>query len=268
MALTDLTDTTWTLNSTLTSYAGGTYSIKTYNVNITTETPLSTYDGDADTFVMFAVGYDSGGETNNACLYTTSPASWNNQAILASGNDTKALPDTWNSYYAGTFTVTGGTDATNATLIAWMEDNCTQDVPPTPPTPPTPDVVVTYEDSNIVELFEAGIKTLKTAGKYLTDDVVLAYSGGSGGGGGGVETASVTLTAVANKIPSHIYYTDSNMTLQHVTTGEVRNTLMPVGSIIFCYGNAGPATSENAGIHTLYETTVVTTPYAAYDVTG
>lgn len=181
MALTDLTGTTWTLNDSLTSYAGGTYSIKWYNVSITTETPLPTYNGDADTFVIFAVGYDSGGEHNVTWLYTTSPASWDNSASLATGNDTKVLPDTWDSpHYDGTFTVTGGTDATNSTLIAWMEDNCTSTTPPTPPTPPTPDVVVTYEGANIVELSEAGTKTLKTAGKYMTDDVVVTYSGGSG----------------------------------------------------------------------------------------
>lgn len=38
MALTDLTNTTWVLNDTLSSYPGGTYTIKTYNISITTET--------------------------------------------------------------------------------------------------------------------------------------------------------------------------------------------------------------------------------------
>ena len=177
MALTDLTGTTWTLNSSLTSYADGWPSTKKYSVNITTAEQLPDAYGDYhDSFVTLSTGYDGGNEYNRVTFSTSSNGYPPTNA--ASGNDTKTLPDTWNSRYEGTFTVTGGTDATNSTLIAWMEDNCTQYVPPTPP---TPDVVVTYEDSNIVELFEAGTKTLKTAGKYLTDDVVLTYSGGGGG---------------------------------------------------------------------------------------
>lgn len=175
MALTDLTGTTWTLNSSLTSYADGWPSTKTYSVNITTAEQLpDTYGDYSDSFVNLSIGYDGGAEYNRVAFSTSS--SGYPPTIVASGNDTKTLPDTWRSgYYEGTFTVTGGTDATNSTLIAWMEDNCTQYVPP------TPDVVVTYEGANIVELFEAGTKILKTAGKYMTGDVVLTYSGGGGG---------------------------------------------------------------------------------------
>ena len=88
--------------------------------------------------------------------------------------------------------------------------------------------------------------------------------------GGGVEMATVTLTAVGDMMiaPAHIYYTDSNMTVNHVTTGEVRNTLMPVGSIIFCYGSTGPAMPENVGITALYELASARSLYAAYEVTG
>lgn len=194
MALTDLTGTTWTLNDALTSYAGGSHSVKTYNVNMTTDTALHTHDGDASTFVVFEVGYDSGGECNVALLYTSTTTSFSNRAMLATGHDTKSLPDTWASgKFSGTFTIIGGTDATNSDLIAWIEDNCTN------MTPPTPDVVVTYEGGNIVELSEAGTKTLKTAGMYLTDDIILAYSGGSGGGGGGTaKTVKVTLSNPKN----------------------------------------------------------------------
>ena len=94
----------------------------------------------------------------------------------------------------------------------------------------------------------------------------------AGSGGGGVEMATVTLISVGTMsfMPSHIYYTDSNMTVNHVTTGEVRNTLMPVGSIIFCYGNSGPAMldDENVGITALYEEASPKALYAAYEVTG
>lgn len=37
------------------------------------------------------------------------------------------------------------------------------------------DVEVTYNNNTIVELSESGIKTLKTAGKYCEDDIVLEY---------------------------------------------------------------------------------------------
>lgn len=219
MALTDLTGTTWTLNSSLTSYAGGTYRMKTYSVNIETETALPAYGGDVDTFIAIRIGYESGNEYNQIRVYTSLPESYGNYSSLATGNDTKTLPDTWNNRYEKTFTFTGGTDATNSTLIAWVEDNCTQYVPP------TPDVVMTYEGANIVELSEAGTKTLKTAGKYLTDDVVLAYSGGSGGGGGGVTTAHVTFDSVADSV----WWTDASMVLQNNATIDAE---LPIGTLI------------------------------------
>ena len=151
MALTDLTGTTWTLNDSLTSYAGGSYSTKTYSVNITTAEQLPDVLGDySDSFVHLETGYDGGGEYNRVCFSTSS--SGYPPTVVAYGNDTKTLPDTWNSRYEGTFTITGGTDATNSVLIAWLEENCTDS------TPATPDVVVTYEGANIVELSEAGTK--------------------------------------------------------------------------------------------------------------
>lgn len=179
MAITDLTGTTWTLNSSLMSYAGGSYSLKTYVVNITTDTPLPVYGGTSDAFAAIAIGYDNGGERNTVRLYKTYPIDSFDIAEIATGEDTKSLPDPWQSYYSGTFTFTGGTDATNSALIDWVEDNCTEVVQP------TIDVVVTYEGENIVELSDSGTKTLKTQGKYLTDDIMLEYVK-SGGGGGSV----------------------------------------------------------------------------------
>lgn len=237
MALTDLTGTTWTLNDTLTSYAGGSYSRKTYNVNITTDTALSTYDGDVSTFVVFEVGYDGGGERNVAWLYTSTSTSWENRATLATGNDTKSLPDTWSNKFSGAFTITGGTDATNSDLIAWIEDNCTST---TPPPPPTPDVVVTYEGGNIVELSEEGAKTLKTAGMYLTDDIVLTYSGGSGGGGGGVDTAHISFESAAD----HVWWTDASMTLQD---NAIIDDDLPIGTLIVTEASMAMPEAEPAG---------------------
>lgn len=88
--------------------------------------------------------------------------------------------------------------------------------------------------------------------------------------GGGVELASVSLYSIDTFMPSHIYYTDENMEVQHETSGVVENTLMPVGSIVFCYGNQGPNpfANSNVGITSLYSDASPKSLYAAYEVTG
>lgn len=180
MALTDLTNTTWVLNDTLSSYPGGTYNIKTYNINITTETPLP-YSGSSvdteDTFVAIMIGYDSGSEINKVVFLASLPQSYDNFVQMASGNDTKSLPDTWNTYKDTSFTITGGTDATNSTLIAWLEQNAAA--------PPVPDVVVTYNDNDIVTMTDSSVKTLATSGTYCTDDIKITFTKQSGGGSTG-----------------------------------------------------------------------------------
>lgn len=128
MSLSDLTGTSWVLNSSLTSYAGGTYTIKTYNVNITSAEAtygLNSVSEATDTFSSVSVGYNSGPESNQCSFVGTN----NRTYIWASGNDTKSLPDTWSAYLSIPFTIAGGTDATNANLIAWLESNATISVP-------------------------------------------------------------------------------------------------------------------------------------------
>ena len=264
MALSDLTGTTWRLNSELTSYAGGSYYIKTYAVNITTATSLMTIGGETTTsFVVIEIGYDSGGEKNVVWLYTSTPTSYTNRASLAEGNDTKSLPDGWSARYGTTFTITGGTDVTNSALIAWLEGNCEN---ATPAAPAAPDIAISYAGENIVELSEAGTKTLKTAGKYLTDDIVLTYSPS---GGGGAEMATVSLISVNDFCPANIYYTDSSMTVQHTTYGSVESVEMPIGSLIYCHGNNGPAfMAQNIGVSQVYAETSPRVLNAIYEVTG
>lgn len=180
MALTDLTNTTWVLNSSLSSYPGGTYNKKTYNINITTEQPVGNKWNTKtnDTFVACEIGYNSGSEYNEFVVWeTSSPSSSEEEYQLATGHDTKSLPDTWNTYYDGSFTITGGTDATNSTLIAWFEENATA--------PPVPDVVVTYNDNDIVTMTDSSVKTLATSGTYCTDDIKITFTKQSGGGSTG-----------------------------------------------------------------------------------
>ena len=88
--------------------------------------------------------------------------------------------------------------------------------------------------------------------------------------GGGVETATVSLYSVGNFAPSHIYYTDEDMTVQHTTDGSVIGTQMPIGSIVYCYGSSGPPASmdPNVGLTELYVESSPKSIYAAYEVTS
>lgn len=45
------------------------------------------------------------------------------------------------------------------------------------------DVTLTYKGQTILELSATGTKTIKTAGKYCEDDILLVYTGGGGGSG-------------------------------------------------------------------------------------
>lgn len=74
-----------------------------------------------------------------------------------------------------TISITGGANVTDDQLIDFIESNATQLF----------DLTVTYADAEIVGLNESGTKTLKTGGKYCTDDIIITYTKPSSGGGGG-----------------------------------------------------------------------------------
>ena len=220
MSLSDLTGTTWQLNSSLVSYAAGTYSLKTYSVNITTAEPVQDGGGGdpKSSFTSIWIGYNSGPENNEIRLDPGDGA-----YILAQGHDTKSLPDSWLDYVQGAFTITGGTDATNSTLIAWVEGNCTSY------TPPTPDITVTYEGDAIAELYDSGTKTFRTAGKYLTDDLTLEYSKS----GGSTGTIDVSISESAYGTISSISWVDD--------TGEFRSDYEEVVGASDMYATFTPA---------------------------
>lgn len=97
MALSDLTNTTWTINESLTSYAGGSSVMKQYSINIlTSESIRNTYgDSSIDSFIGISIGYNNGPEYNQVSLTASSGVSeYSDIYILASGYDTKTLPDT------------------------------------------------------------------------------------------------------------------------------------------------------------------------------
>lgn len=128
--LSDLTNTSWVLNSQLSYYAGGTDKIKIYYIDIVTKEATSGLNGyldPTDTFADIAIGYDGGSESNKVSFYD-SQSKWN--YVFADGHDTKTLPDTWVHYIDIPFTITGGVDATNLDFITWLESNATPYVPP------------------------------------------------------------------------------------------------------------------------------------------
>lgn len=191
MAITDLTGTTWTIGDTLTSYPMGTYSLKTYALNITTSEALpDTWGNTHDTFVQMLIGYESGNELN--MVFFCADTSGYPRTVVATGNDTKTLPDTWNSHFKGTFTITGGADAQDLDLITWFEGNAE--------VPPSPDLTVSYAGSTILEMSASGTKTLKTAGKYCNSDILINYTKS---GGGSVEILPGVLRADAELINTY-----------------------------------------------------------------
>lgn len=167
MSLSDLTGTKWVLNNSLSSYAGGSYTIKFYNVNITTDEATDGINAGhqaTDTFVDIAIGY-SGGIEKNVVWFGISGIELSH--LFASGHDTKSLPDAWDQVLTIPFTITGGTDATNSALISWLESNATQSITP---------VDILLGSSSIASLSTTGSVTLATQNTYLANDITVSFT--------------------------------------------------------------------------------------------
>lgn len=175
MSISDLTNTKWSLKSSLMTYPGGTYTVKTYDVNISTPITITDITGSnpRDTFTSITIGYNSGAEDNEIKFYYNGDG-----YFIAGGTDTKTLPDEYNTIKVEYFEITGGTDATNSVLIDWLSDNADEYVPPTPP---PDDVVVSYMGSEITSLSDSGTRTLLTGGTYCEDDITIQYTKQAGG---------------------------------------------------------------------------------------
>lgn len=86
---------------------------------------------------------------------------------------------------------------------------------------------------------------------------------------GGAETTTVSFFNVNTFMPMNIYYTDENMVVQHTTDGYLMNVQMPIGTLIYCQGNYGPALSQdNIGVTSVYVEATGRTINAIYQVTG
>lgn len=132
MAISDLTGTTWTLNSTISQFNNtGSGTNSTYDINFISNN--TTYDRiyalEWSTVLTRAGGGDGppepepGGGENFIKYYSTSPYI---ETTAVTGTPGTGICDTWTNEAYKIIQITGGTDATDATLIAWFEANATQ----------------------------------------------------------------------------------------------------------------------------------------------
>jgi len=107
MSVSDLTGTKWVLNNPLTIISNVSYSINfTSNGNLYTQMQLVNIPGDSEL-------------PSRVVLYFEG-------AIVAVGTGANYPNATFSTTAYRLITITGGTDATNSTLISWLENNATQ----------------------------------------------------------------------------------------------------------------------------------------------
>lgn len=130
MAVTDLTGYTWTANNSIdltTISFNATFNI-TFNSGVNSFIGFRFYDHTADEDYNTQLAYE-GSDGSNVFDY---------------------LSNTWYHDWAKTIQITGGTDATNSTLIAWLESNGTL----TPPAPEGYEVTFVTNDGTSVTKLE------------------------------------------------------------------------------------------------------------------
>ena len=153
MAVTDLTDTTWVFNNTIKL----SYDDTQYNINFTSN---------SSNFKKF-----------QTYLSPCTIRYWYSAAatpyVVAAQNQSSVLniyaQDFTNSNYM-TIHITGGTDATNTTLITWLEANATQVIE-------SVDVYANYNGRTIFATMNYETITLQTANKFMLDDIVINMTG-------------------------------------------------------------------------------------------
>lgn len=144
MSVADLTGTTWLINSSYSDPSSTIWKSINFTSNSTAFNAITIYD-DMDNEQTIAY---RGAEEYPTIVYSRG---WTNEAYR-------------------TIVITGGTDATDATLIAWLEANAEQE------TPSVPDVVISYNNIGIATMSESGTKTLETEGTFCTDDITVVYT--------------------------------------------------------------------------------------------
>lgn len=142
MSVIDLTGTTWTINANqiLPYVWSGYYLNFTSNDNAYTHiTALPSKNGDSISTLQY----------NLTSVYSGTTGLWTADAYR-------------------TIAITGGTDATDSTLISWLESNATQVIQ-------SHDVTISYNNSTIAYLDASGTEMLETDGTICADDITIEY---------------------------------------------------------------------------------------------
>lgn len=184
MAISDLTGTTWQLNAVIDiqSLLGAQFNI-TFESNDTNYTYILFND------VRLVLQYDS------TRVYYDDGSYWSNENYR-------------------TVSFTGGTDATNATLIAWLEANATQVVSGS-------ELTITYNNNTIHTSTTDDTFTLQCNGKVMASDVTIQAT----------DVDSLTVTYGGNTIASG--------------SGTVTKTLSCNGKVMS--SNVGVSVTMNSG---------------------
>lgn len=206
------------------------------NINPTTSSQTITADQGYDGLSSVQINaMPSGSAATPATTITVSPSAsvvdnGANALIYATVSATQSITPSVSAGYvasgtAGTVTVSG-----SSTSILPSKAAATY-------TPTTTDQTIAYGQYLI------GAQTIKGDANLLAEnikkDVSIFSIVGSyeGGGGGGVQTANVT---IANNDADYLYYTDANMTVHSVTSGnrDLNGVPIPIGSLVVCVRSA------------------------------
>lgn len=154
MAITDLTNTTWKFNETIS--ASGTTM---YNIN---------YE-----YIPIANTSLSG----NYTVLSITPFEELDDVSMGIGTSATGFFYNlgWQDSGAGTIKITGGEDVTNPSLIAWLQENAILQEPEEPEET-TECITITYNGAIIAEITEGQTVTLHTNGKKAKTDIVVSIS--------------------------------------------------------------------------------------------
>lgn len=146
MSVADLTGTTWLINSSPTPVDPTLTTSINFTSNNDPYTGLTLYDE-----------MDAGGS-----IAYRNPDTLDFPVIVYDGY-------AWSSEAYRTISISGGTDATNSTLISWFEANATQVIQ-------SHDVTISYNNSTIAYLDASGTEVLETDGTICADDITVEYT--------------------------------------------------------------------------------------------
>lgn len=141
MAITDLTNTSWKFNDSL--YVSDNVRGQTFTISFSS---ANAYNSAIVTYLRIGFGSWASSLQRYIYYYPSTTTNFHNNAVLKGE---------WQNEGYKIITFTGGTDATNADLISWLQSNATQ---------------VTLVNSTTLDT------TLHTAGKYCDKNILVKSS--------------------------------------------------------------------------------------------